>query len=139
MSFELAHDRCDGFSRYGEAEPYRSSAGGEDGGSHADDRPTHRHERPSGIAPIDGRIGLQEVDVGVVLQHSPPCGDDAGAHGLPQAVGIVPIAITASPTATDWEDPAEARANRPAWIFEQGDIRDRVGPDDAAGTSPSVR
>ncbi len=124
----LSHVRGDGEA---DADAPAAHAPGQDVAVDADDLALHVDERPAGVAPVDGRVGLDEVLVVVVAQAELAAlgADDPRRDGVLHAEGIA-----------DGQDPfSDLDLGRVAELGEggglgfdldQGDVGLGVGPDD---------
>ena len=77
---QLADDTGHGFGGNREAQSDRAAAWREDRRGDSYHGAVERQQRTAGIAAVDGRVGLQEVDIRVVFERTSPRRHDAGAH-----------------------------------------------------------
>ena len=85
---ELHHHALGEVGRDRKADADRAAGGGVDGGVDADDVAVHVEQRATGVAAVDGGVGLDEVVVGALADVAAAGGDDTGGDGAAEAEGI---------------------------------------------------
>ena len=95
---ELIDDILRQFAWHGEADADRAARGRQDRGIDADHLAIHVEQRATGIAAIDGGVGLDEIVIGALTDVTTTRRDDAGGDGATKTEGVTngdhPVANT---------------------------------------------